>query len=346
MKKRVFCILQILSVIFVLIVVSLNPLHANYNGECWAISGGDTVYVLNPNSVTEQPTIIPGLTQAQAAVVDPKSGVIWIAVSAANAVFRYDPITNPQAVPQLETPIERAHAISVNPTDGTVWIGGINTVQKFSADGTQILASIAGVHEPEVAVNTTDGSCWVTDSRGTIARYSAAGAVAATSPVELSEPKYVAVNSQSGNAWVTDPHAGVIVKLSPSGQEILRITDIKDEEGFAVVYADGRAMLRITDLKLPSSPSVDQRNGHLWVVADSNTLVKFSADGQKLMEIPAGMAILSICVSAQDGSVWVADQFGSTFQGGVSKFSADGQQLFENPVPQPSFVSVGNWAGQ
>ena len=324
MKKCVSRTLQMLSTILVLIVVSLNPLHASYNGECWVVSGGDTVYKLNADGLAD-PTIIPGLTQAQAAVVDPQSGIVWIAVSAANAVYRFDP-AEPDPNQQFIAlpPIERPHAVSINPTDGTVWIGGINTVQKFSADGTQILASITGVHEPEVAVNTTDGSCWVTDSRGTIARYSAAGAVAATSPVKLKEPKYVAVNSQSGNAWVTDPHAGIIVKLNPSGQEVLRITD----------------------LKLPGSPSVDQRSGNLWVVADSNTLVKFAADGQKLMEIPAGMVILSISVYSQDGSVWVADQFGSTFQGGVSRFSADGQQLFENPVPQPSFVSVGNWMGQ
>ena len=320
MKKCVSRTLQMLLVMLVLIGVSLNPLHANYNGECWVVSGGDTVYKLNADGLAD-PTIIPGLTQAQAAVVDPKSGAVWIAVSAANAVFRFDPTTN--AFAQLP-PIERPHSVSVNPTDGTVWIGGINTVQKFSADGSQVLVTVAGVHEPEVAVNTTDGSCWVTDSRGTIARYSAAGAVAATSPVKLTEPKYVAVNSQSGNAWVTDPHANVIVKLSPGGQELLRVADVK----------------------LPSSPSVNQKDGTLWVVTDGNTLVKLSADGQQLMQIPAGMAVLSICVSSQDGSVWVADQFGSTFQGGVSKFSAAGEQLFENPIPQPSFVSVGNWTGQ
>ena len=324
MKKRVSRTLQILSAVLVLIVVALNPLHANYNGECWVVSGGDTVYKLNADGLAD-PTIIPGLTQAQAAVVNPQTGVVWIAVSAANAVFRYDPASpDPnQAFIQLP-PIERPHSVSVNPTDGTVWIGGINSVQKFSADGRQVLAMITGVHEPTVAVNSTDGSCWVTDSRGAIARYSASGAAAATSPVKLKEPKYVAVNSQSGNAWVTDPHANVIVKLSPSGQELLRVAD----------------------LKLPSSPSVNQKDGTLWVVADGNTLVKLSTAGQQLMQVPAGMAVLSICVSSQDGSVWVADQFGSTFQGGVSKFSADGQQLFENPIPQPSFVSVGNWTGQ
>lgn len=324
MKKRVSRTLQILSAILVLIAVSLNPLHASYNGECWVISGGDTVYKLNADGLAD-PTIIPGLTQAQAAVVNPQNGVVWIAVSAANAVYRFNPAAQDQAQMFIQLPpIERPHSVSVNPTDGTVWIGGINTVQKFSADGSQVLATVTGVHEPTVAVNSTDGSCWVTDSRGTIARYSAAGAAAATSPVKLKEPKYVAVNSTSGNAWVTDPHANVIVKLSPSGQELLRVAD----------------------LKLPSSPSVNQRDGNLWVVADGNTLVKLSANGQKLLEIPAGMAVLSICASSQDGSVWVADQFGSTFQGGVSKFSADGQQLFENPIPQPSFVSVGNWAGQ
>ena len=324
MKKCISRTLQMLPVILVLIVISLNPLHANYNGECWVVSGGDTVYKLNADGLAD-PTIIPGLTQAQAAVVNPQNGVVWIAVSAANAVFRYDPAEqDPNQAFITLPPVERPHSVSVNTTDGTVWSGGINSVQKFSADGRQVLATVAGVHEPTVAVNSTDGSCWVTDSRGAIARYSAAGAAAATSPVKLKEPKYVAVNSQSGNAWVTDPHANVIVKLNPSGQELLRVAD----------------------LKLPSSPSVNQKNGTLWVVADGNTLVKLSADGQQLMQVPAGMAVLSICVSSQDNSVWVADQFGSTFQGGVSKFSADGQQLFENPIPQPSFVSVGNWAGQ
>lgn len=324
MKKCISRTLQMLSAILVLIVVSLNPLYANYNGECWVISGGDTVYKLNADGLAD-PTIIPGLTQAQAAVVNPQNGIVWIAVSAANVVYRFNPASQDQNQMFIKLPpVERPHSVSVNPTDGTVWIGGINSVQKFSADGSQVLATVAGVHEPTVAVNSTDGSCWVTDSRGAIARYSAAGAVAATSPVKLKEPKYVAVNSQSGNAWVTDPHANVIVKLSPSGQELLRVAD----------------------LKLPSSPSVNQKNGTLWVVADGNTLVKLSTDGQQLMQVPAGMAVLSICVSSQDNSVWVADQFGSTFQGGVSKFSADGQQLFENPIPQPSFVSVGNWAGQ
>ena len=328
MKKCVSRTLRMLSAVLILIVVSLNPLHASYNGECWVVSGGDIIFKFYPDGSRDASGIsFPvAVSQTNAAVVDPKSGVLWIAVSAAGAVFRYDSAsTDPnQAFSQLD--ITQPHAVSVNPTDGTVWVGGNNIVQKFSADGKQILATITGIHEPQVAVNSTDGSCWVTDSRGTIARYSAGGAVAATSPVKLKEPKYVAVNSQSGNAWVTDPHANVVVKLNPSGQELLRIVDFK----------------------LPSSPTVNQKNGNLWVVSNSNTLVKLSADGQKLIEVPeAGIAILSIDVSSQDGSVWVADQqIGMPpLEGTVTKFSAAGQALVTNPIPQPSFVSVGNWAG-
>ena len=282
MEKRFSKVLQILSTMMVLTLVLLSRLHAAYNGECWVISRGNIVRKLNADGLLD-PTIIPNLTQAQAAVVNPKDGIVWIAVSAAHVVFRYDPSSQDpnQAFKQLPE-IKRPHSVSINPIDGTVWIGGEDIVQKFSADGSQVLATITDVYEPEVAVNTTDGSCWVTDSRGKITRHSATGAVAAASPVQLKEPKYVAVNSKTGNAWVTDPHANVIVKLNPSGQEVLRIIDIK----------------------LPISPSVNQKDGNLWVVADSNTLVKLSADGQKLLEVPAGMAILSMCVNSQDGSVW------------------------------------------
>jgi DNA-binding beta-propeller fold protein YncE len=272
------------------------------------------------------PSIIPGLTQAQAAEVDPKTGVVWISVSAASTVFRYDPAeTDPNAAFKTIPNITGARSISINPGDGTVWIGGLDVVKKISADGSQVLETITGVHEPEVAVNPTDGSCWVTDSRGTVTRYDANGAVAATAQSELKEPKFVAVNPKTGNAWVADSQASVLVKLSPTGQELLRITDIPT----------------------PTSPHVNSQDGSVWLVSSASMLVKLSPSGQKIKEVPAaGMAILAISIDGKDGSIWVADQLGSNYQGVVTKFSASGQKLFENPIPMPSYVSVGNWAGQ
>ena len=316
MKKSFFSPLRMILATMLFIATSLGNLHAAYKGECWVVSNGDTIYKLYPNGKADPNGVtFPDVSQAQAAEVNPKDGIVWIAVSAANTVFRYNPDSG-EFKPISN--INRPHAVAVNPTDGTVWIGGLDVVKKISADGSQVLATISNVYEPEVAVNTTDGSCWVTDSRGKITRYAANGTVAAVSPVTLTEPKYVAVDSKTGNAWVADSQANILVKLNPSGQELLRITDIE----------------------LPTSLRINIKDSSLWMVSNSSSLVKLTADGRK-MEIPeVGVAILAISVD-KDGGVWVADQLGSTFTGEVSKFSASGQKLFANAVPMPSYVSVG-----
>ena len=325
MIRRRFSYFKALIAFTILLSFSLTYSHAAYNGECWVVSGGDTVYKVYPNGTVDA-SVIPNLTQAQSAEVDPTNGVVWISISAANAVFRYDPAaTDPNAAFIGIENISGARSISINSSDSTAWIGGKNVVKKVSADGSQVLAEITGVHEPEVAVNPTDGSCWVTDSRGTATRYDANGAAVATGQSQLKEPKFVAVNPKTGNAWVADTQASVLVKLSPTGQELLRITDISK----------------------PTSPEVNAKDGNLWLVSNASTLVKLSPSGQKTMEVPAGMAILAIAVDGTDGGIWVADQIGSTFQGEVSKYTASGEKLFGGiAIPMPSHVSVGNWAGQ
>ena len=324
MTRRSFSYLKTLMAFAIVISFSLTYSEAAYNGECWVVSGGDTVRKIYSDGSVD-PAGIPGLTQAQAAEVDPKNGVVWISVSAANAAFRYDPAaTDENAMFKTISGIPGARSISINPGDGTAWIGGKSVVKKISADGSQVLAEITGVHEPEVSVNPTDGSCWVTDSRGSATRYDANGTAVATAQSQLKEPKFVAVNPKTGNAWVADTQASVLVKLSPTGQELLRITDIAK----------------------PASLDVNAKDGNLWLVSNASTLVKLSPSGQKAVEVLAGMAILGIAVDGTDGGVWVADQIGSTFQGEVSKFSASGEKLFGIPISMPSHASVGNWAGQ
>ena len=321
MGKNLFRALWMILTTVIFIAVSLSNLHAAYNGECWVVSNGDTIYKLYPDGKVDA-TVIPDLTQTQAAVVNPRDGTVWIAVSAANTVFKYNPETQEfKEVPNINRP----HSISINPTDGTVWIGGVDIVKKVSADGSQVLATITGLHEPEVAVNITDGSCWVIDSKGKIARYAANGAVIAVSPVKLKEPKFVTVNPKTGNAWVADSNANILVKLGPNGHQLLRITDIQ----------------------VPTLPRVNTKDGSLWLVSKASSLIKLSAEGGKILELPnVGIAILAISVNPKDGSVWVADQFGTTFTGEVSKFSAKGQKLFGVPIPMPSYVSVGYWVEQ
>ena len=216
MIRRRFLHLKALIAFAILLIFALTDTEAAYNGECWVVSGGDTVLKLHADGSVD-PTGIPGLTQAQSAEVNPKNGVVWISVSAANAAFRYDPAaTDENEIFKTISGIPGARSISINPGDGTAWIGGKSVVKKISADGSQVLAEITGVHEPEVSVNPTDGSCWVTDSRGTATRYDANGAAVARGP-DLKEPKFVAVNPKTGNAWVADTQASVLVKLNLGG---------------------------------------------------------------------------------------------------------------------------------
>ena len=317
--KKVFWV----AVLFVMCVATS---YGQYNGECWVVSGGDTVYKLHANGNAD-PTVIPDLTQASAAEVNPANGVAWIAISAANAVFRFDQSTGEFT---QAPPIERPNMISVNPADGTVWVAWLHGVSKLSSNGKQILAQVVPEGGPpnvetgrfNVAVNPKDGSCWVTDARGPINRYDANGTLIATGPT-MQEPKAGVAVDYEGNAWVADSQFSTLLRVSANGQELVKITTIPS----------------------PTSPRINPKDGSVWVVSSQSMLVNLSADGTKVSEFAAGMAVVGISLSPADNGIWVADMLGATFTGEVSKFSTNGTKLFANPIPQPSSVSAGFWEG-
>ena len=308
-----------------LFVMCVATSYGQYNGECWVVSGGDTVYKLHANGNAD-PTVIPNLTQASAAEVNPTNGVAWIAISASNAVFRFDQATNDFTQAPA---IERPNMISVNPADGTVWVAWLHGVSKLSSDGKQILAQVVPEGGPpnvetgrfNVAVNPKDGSVWITDARGPINRYDANGAQIATGPT-MREPKGGVAVDYDGNAWVADSQFNTLIRVSPTGQELVKLT-----------------------ITSPVSPRVNPKDGSVWVVSEQSMLLNLSADGTRMHEFPAGMAVVGISLSPADDGIWVADMLGATFSGEVSKFSTNGTKLFANPIPQPSSVSVGFWEG-
>lgn len=330
--KRMLCVV-------ILFLMCVATSYGQYNGECWVISGGDTVYKLHANGNAD-PTVIPNLTQASAAEVNPTNGVAWIAISASNAVYRFDQAAQPPEEQFIQAPaIERPNMISVNPADGTVWVAWLNGVSKLSSDGKQILTQIipqGGNPNVEtgrfnVAVNPKDGSVWVADARGPINRYDANGVQIATGPT-MQEPKGGIAVDYEGNAWVADNQFSSLIRISPTGEQLVKL-----------------------DLPSPTSPRVNPKDGSVWVVSEQSMLVNLTADGTKTTEVVeadgttvpgflVGRTIVAISFSPTDEGIWVADLVGGpAFQGEVSKFSTDGKKLFANPIPQPSSVSVGYW---
>ena len=317
MKKKMMCV----AILFLMCIATG---HGQYNGECWVVSGGDTVYKLHANGKAD-PSAIQDLTNASAVEVNPVNGIVWIASSAGNNVFRYDSAAGAfTQTPEIKAPT----GISINPADGTVWIAGLDGIRKVSADGTQILAQVIPADGPAnldigrfaVAVNPKDGSCWMTDGKGPIGRYDANGNQIAVAP-PMQEPKGGLSVDYQGNVWVADTQHNVVVRISPTGEELVKKADILN----------------------PVSPSVNPKDGSVWLAANNNMLINLSATGTKITEFEAGMAIVAVTYSPADKGIWIADMLGETFTGQVSKWSSKGQMIFKNAVPQPSTVSIGFW---
>ena len=254
---------------FVVILLGLTVAtsYGQYNGECWVVSMGDTVYKLYANGQAD-PQVIPNLPQATAAEVNPADGVVWIAVSAANTVYRYNPSADPNSADFFTefSNINRPNQIAINPADGSAWIAGLDAVNKVSLTGEgiwRITATIAA-HEPAVAVNPKDGSAWITNARGPIARYDAAGNKVADAPA-MGEPKGVSVDYE-GNAWIADSQHSVLMRVSASGQKLVEITDIPN----------------------PTSPRINPIDGSLWVVSQQSMLINLGSDGTKKIEFFSG----------------------------------------------------------
>ena len=66
MMKKLFLVVMLLG-------LAVATSYGQYNGECWVVSGGETIYKLYANGQAD-PTVIPNLTQASAAEVNPADG--------------------------------------------------------------------------------------------------------------------------------------------------------------------------------------------------------------------------------------------------------------------------------
>ncbi len=300
--------------------------YGEYNGECWIVSNGDTVYKLHANGDGD-PSVIQDLKTASDVQVNPASGIVWIAVSAANAVFRYDPTAGTfTQSPTIKSPT----GISINPVDGTVWIAGLDGVRKVSPDGKNIITEVIPPDGPanldagrfSVVVNPKDGSCWIADGKGPVGRYDSNGGKLTDAP-PMQEPKGGMSVDYQGNVWIADTQHNTLVRLSPEGKELVKITDIPG----------------------PVSPSVNPKDGSVWVASNNNLLLKITPTGVTEKTFEVGMAIVAVSYSPAESEIWIADILGSTFSGEVSKWTTDGVRRFAIPVPAPSKVSIGFWEG-
>jgi DNA-binding beta-propeller fold protein YncE len=303
---------------------------AAYNGECWVVNGGNgEVVKLNSKGEVatftqegqELPCILAFGTPADYGTVNPKDGTFWLAHAAAGTVYKINPDNMSISAEIKFTGNQNPRSISVDPTDGSAWVGTDSGVFKVTADGQKRQIAPSG-DAAYVSVNIKDGSCWVADSSGQMLKYSKTGSKLLASSVKLKEPKYIVVNSTTGNAWAADSQDGILVKLDANGNELLRTTEVG----------------------MPVSPAINFKTGDLWVADAKNfQVVKISKDGKVAATIPGFTFPASVSVDSKSGEVWVADQFANS----VTKVAGNGKPIIAIPgFTLPISVSIGYWEGQ
>jgi len=219
---------------------------------------------------------------------------------------------------------------------------GKNLIVKISAKG-EIYPNniIEGFEHPQaLAVNPRDGSLWVADAAADAVFYFGfddKGAIAnQASANKLGKPRCLSLNPADGTVWVGTYNEGrnvggavklsVEVKTSADGQEQLVI----------------KKLATIRGLK-ENSIAVNIKDGNLWVADNSGRILKYDANGARLLESPVKLKEPKyIAVDPRDGSVWVDDTQAAT----LVKLDATGKEILrKKDITMPSALSLNHLDG-
>ena len=215
----------------------------------------------------------------------------------------------------------------------------------LAADGETVIKEVTGFNDPIfVAVNPSDGTCWVSDYNGhKIFRIDGENVtdgynVSSESGYHMaftgfSYPHDLEVDKRDGACWVTDRNHDQVVKLAGDGSGEL---------------------VRISGFSNPQSVAVNGTDGVFWVVDDGYDKVyrfdpdvpdgyDIASDTGSHIEIGGFYNPVHAAVDENDGSCWVADQWHHQ----VVKLSSDGstELLRISGFDDPTRVAVNQEDG-
>jgi len=256
-----------------------------------------------------------GFSNPQTVAANPQDGSLWLADYGNQRVVHLD---KDGAVLARVTGFANPQGVAVNQTNGACWVADTDhdrvvLLSPDTPDGYDVATSSGhhtiapGFNNPQaVAVNQTDGSCWVADSyHGQVVKLSAKGAGELARRGGFSQPRALAVNAADGSCWVADTYNNRIVKLAFTGTELLRLDKFNAPEGICVnpndgsclvtdtgagevvkLDRDGAVVFRVGGFSSPLGPFADPATGCFWI-ADSyhHQVVKLSANGTELLRI-------------------------------------------------------------
>ncbi len=213
-----------------------------------------------------------------------------------------------------------------------------------------------------VSVNSTDGSCWVSDRDGDAVVHLAPDGSELWRGTAFDQPFGLSVNSADGSCWVADRLHNQVVHLAADGTELWRGSGFSAPWDVSANPADGSCWVAVrnshevvhlgedgTELwrgggyYRPESVSCNPADGSCWVGDRHNSqVVHLAFDGAELWRGGGFNLPAAVSVNPSDGSCWVAD----TSNGRVVHLAEDGTVLWSGDTfTYPSSVSVDTTTG-
>jgi Calx-beta domain/Cadherin-like beta sandwich domain len=265
----------------------------------------------------------------------PIDGGLWVADAVNDRVFRLDP----NGVPLFAVPHRAPVAVWADPRDGGAWIseevdlpgGNVQSLLvKLSSDGEE-LVRVSGFSGfiSSISGDAPHGNIWIGDRFanevvilfGEDSELDGYDASPAEGPSHrriagFYEPESVSVNPNDdsqgeGNVWVGNRIPGQVIKLSPSGSELVR-----------EVPSIGQEVRQV---------EVNPLDGSVWVMSDptAGTVTNFSSVGQELRSVTIAGNIATIALDPPHEVIWLGTQMGE-----VLAFSFDGKELLSFELPE------------
>jgi len=239
--------------------------------------------------------------------------------------------------------------------NGECWAADYYNVFKITSGGQPV--QVQGFSQPlSLAINPTDGSCWVANTDAiAVMKLSAAGdeilSITPEQQIFKSQPASIAVDPRDGACWVGV--RDIVYKFSSDAKQLAAIPGFnepvlavnpKNGECWVADSSNARVVrlsaagaqlgeMQIDGVTQPKSISINPNDGVCWVLdAFTCKVVKLSPDFKILkagLAVPAGTAIMSTSLSASsDGGCWVAIMIDMT-NDSVLKLSADLTQVMK-----------------
>lgn len=340
----------------------------NATGQCWVLhkSGNESEVVLLEGDVadgydlesdTGSHVVSTGFSSANDLSVNQANGVCWVADSNNDQVVKMaaDNGSELGRYGGLDDPF----FVAVNSNTGECWIVDYrrNQLVKFTSNGLETVRTGNFRSPAGVAVDPSSGACVVTDTGnyntpGRVYKFDAYGVQifrAGESQEDFQEPFGPFIDPSTGNIWVADKANHEVVKLSPVGEELLRVNgfstpvglamDQGENAGFTAPTADAYASPKTGDNPLAVNFSADVTPGSGSIIA-----YQWDYEGDGVFDY-ASETTSTVSYTYNDGGIYNAvfravDEYGLTALDSSIIIRAGGLTAYAYADPQSGSVPL------